>query len=441
ISVLVGQLVVGMGIGAGAALVARRAGSGRASAFVLGATVLLWIATAILLWPTLTTHFGGLPSPLARVATLVGLGIVYLTFAIVLLALRRSSGLADDGVAATHSPSRVARRTVLTAGVGLGLLAVSGTILERLRSKATFSYDGTRVDGPDISPITPNDRFYVVTKNVVDPGVDAGLWRLDVAGLVDRPQSYDFAAFMALPAVDQETTLMCISNSVGGGLMSNAIWRGVPLADLLAAAGVGSAAVEVLCHAVDGYTDTMPIAKALERTTLLAYHMNGEPLPGRHGYPVRLLVPGMYGEKSLKWIDRLEVVDREASGFYEQQGWGPDFVIPTRSRFSGPDLRGPLPAGQPVHLVGQAFGGDRGIASVEVSADGGTTWGPAVLDYPGTELTWALWSLDWTPKQAGEYRLAVRATDRAGGVQTSAGRAIVPEGARGLHVVTATVQA
>ncbi len=439
ISVLIGQLLVGAGIGGAAALVATRMGARRSTAFVIGATVVLWVATVVLLWPTLATHFNGLPSSVSRPVTMIGLGIVYATFAIVLLVLRRRSGRDVVEGSASASPSRVDRRTLLTAGVGVGLLVASGSLLDRLKAKATFSYDGTRVDGPDIGAITPNDRFYVVTKNVVDPGVDAGLWRLDIAGLVERPQTFDFAAFTALPAVEQETTLMCISNPVGGGLMSNAVWRGVRVADLLQTAGVGATAVEVLCHAVDGYTDTIPIAKALEPTTLLAYQMNGEPLPGRHGYPVRLLVPGMYGEKSLKWIDRIEVVDREEKGFYEQQGWGPDFVIPTRSRFSGPDLRQPLAAGRPVHLVGQAFAGNRGVASVDVSQDGGATWTPATIDYAGTELTWALWSFDWTPTQAGEYRLAVRATDRTDAVQSAAGRAIVPEGARGLHQVTAKV--
>jgi DMSO/TMAO reductase YedYZ molybdopterin-dependent catalytic subunit len=369
---------------------------------------------------------------------MTGLAIVDGAFAVVLLGLLRRGAGADERPPAV---SRIDRRTVLTAGLGIGLLAASGTLLDRLKAKATFSYDGTRVDGPDIGAITPNDRFYVVTKNIIDPGVDAGLWRLDVAGLVERPQTYDLATFTALPAVDQETTLMCISNPIGGGLMSNAVWRGVRLVDLLETAGVGVGAVEVLCHAVDGYTDTIPIAKALEPTTLLAYRMNGEALPGRHGYPVRLLVPGMYGEKSLKWIDRIEVVDREVDGFYEQQGWGPDFVIPTRSRISGPDLREPVRAGATVHLVGQAFGGDRGIESVDVSTDGGTTWSPAVLDYPGTLLTWALWSFDWAPTRPGEYRLTVRATDGTGEVQTSRGQAIVPEGARGLHAVTSMVVA
>ncbi len=234
---------------------------------------------------------------------------------------------------------------------------------------------------------------------------------------------------------------MCISNTISGGLMSNAIWRGVPLASVLEAARVRPGTVEVLGRSVDGYTDSFSIEKALEPTTLLAYHMNGEPLPRRHGYPVRLLVPGLFGEKSVKWITRLELAPHEVDGFYEQQGWGPDFTIPTRSRFDGPDLGQPLAVGRPVRLHGTAFGGDRGVATVEVTVDGGGTWRPARLDYPGSRLSWALWSLDWRPQRTGDFRLAVRATDGTGMVQTDRGRGVVPEGATGHHVVTAMVRA
>lgn len=234
---------------------------------------------------------------------------------------------------------------------------------------------------------------------------------------------------------------MCISNSISAGLMSNAIWRGVPLSTLIDSAAPRGGVVEVLCKSVDGYSDSFSIAKALEPTTLLATHMNGEPLPRRHGFPVRLLVPGLYGEKSVKWITEVELVGEDVKGFYEQQGWGPDFVIPPRSRFDGPDFRKPFKVGQPVRLHGTAFGADRGVELVEVTVDGGTTWQPARLDYPGSRLSWALWSFDWRPAAAGEARLAVRATDGEGNVQDARGRPVVPEGARGHHVVTAMVRA
>jgi DMSO/TMAO reductase YedYZ molybdopterin-dependent catalytic subunit len=177
-----------------------------------------------------------------------------------------------------------------------------------------------------------------VTKNVVDPNVAEPVWRLDVGGLVDEPRTYSFSDIEALPGIDQESTLMCISNRIGAGLFGNAVWRGVPLRDLLEAAGPGAGAVEVLLHAADGYTDTFSIEKAMDPTTLVAYRMNGEPLPRRHGFPARIVVPGLYGEKNVKWLTGIEVVDHDAKGFYEQQGWGPNFEIPTRSDFFAPKV-------------------------------------------------------------------------------------------------------
>ncbi|MDQ3447621.1 MAG: molybdopterin-dependent oxidoreductase [Chloroflexota bacterium] len=456
-SVLLGQLVTGAVGGMLYAWLrdrsAQRPGQrpwhGRpAVRFLIGFLAFLWLAALVVLRPVLPTNFAGLPPGPALIATMVTLLLAFAIFGVALAVLLRvarptagaRSGAADAGEERA-SGRQVARRGILMGGLGLLLLVLSGGLLRRLSDDATFAYDGLQVRGPDIEPITPNDRFYVVTKNVIDPDVQPGLWSLTVDGHVDRPMSYSMADLMALPAVDQEQTLMCISNTISGGLMSNAIWRGVPLASVLEAAGVRPGTVEVLGRSVDGYTDSFSIEKALEPTTLLAYHMNGEPLPRRHGYPVRLLVPGLFGEKSVKWITRLELAPHEVDGFYEQQGWGPDFTIPTRSRFDGPDLGQPLAVGRPVRLHGTAFGGDRGVATVEVTVDGGGTWRPARLDYPGSRLSWALWSFDWRPARAGDFRLAVRATDRTGMLQTDRGRSVVPEGATGHHVVTAMVRA
>jgi len=416
--------------------------------FLIGFVGFLWIAALLVLWPVLPTNFAGLAPAQAMIATILTLLLSFGIFGGALAVLLRSlmprpttgpggAQRADPGAGVAQVP----RRSLLVGGLAVGLLALSGGLLRRLSDDATFAYDGLQVRGPDIEPITPNDRFYVVTKNVIDPDVNAELWSLTVDGTVTNPTTYSMSDLMALPPVDQEQTLMCISNTISGGLMSNAIWRGVPLRDVIEPAGVRPGTVEVLCRSVDGYSDSFSIEKALEPTTMLAYHMNGEPLPRRHGYPVRLLVPGLFGEKSVKWITRIELVPGDVAGFYEQQGWGPDFTIPTRSRFDGPDLRQPLAVGRPVRLHGTAFGGDRGVSSVEVTVDGGQTWRPARLDYPGSRLTWALWSYDWRPQSTGDFRLAVRATDQAGMVQTSRGRSVVPEGATGHHVLTAMVRA
>lgn len=443
VSVLIGQLLTGALIGAVVFAVGGRP-TGRSGSWAtrvtIGSAIALWVGSLIVLWPTLPTQFGGIPRSVAPLATAASLAVSYATFAVSLHLLRRLV-LRPRPAAEMTEPqeSVVGRRAVLSGAMGLGLLAATGGLLEQLRSRATFAYDGLRVDGPDIAPITPNDRFYVVSKNVVDPTIDPGLWRLEVRGHVERELSYDMAALTARGPVVQETTLMCISNPIDGGLMSNALWTGVPLATVLGDAGVRPGAVEVLCHAVDGYSDSIPIATALDPATILAFAMNDEELPVRHGFPVRLVVPGLFGEKSVKWISAVEVASHEVDGFYEQQGWGPDFTVPTRSRFSGPDLRRPVRIGETVRLVGQAFAGNRGIKVVEFSSDGGRTWQPATLDYEGTTLSWALWSHHWTPKAAGAYQLAVRATDRTGEVQTARGRSVAPQGATGIHVVRAMV--
>jgi DMSO/TMAO reductase YedYZ molybdopterin-dependent catalytic subunit len=331
------------------------------------------------------------------------------------------------------------RRAAMTAGVAVIAGVGMGASLARFNKRAVFSYDGQQYKGATVQPITPNDQFYSVTKNVVDPNPTKAFWRLAVGGTADHGRTYSFDDLAALAPIEQETTLMCISNGIGAGLMSNAKWKGVPMRILLDAAGPHAGVVGVKLNGADGYTDTIPFDKAMDPTTLVVYGMNGGPLPQRHGYPVRVIVPGMYGEKSVKWVTGIELVDRPVKGFYAQQGWGPDFVIPTRSRIDVPDGGMPLPAGMPTTIRGIAFGGNRGISRVEISTDDGATWREARIDYPGTHLSWALWSADWTPARPDMYHLVVRATDGTGAPQISTFQDIVPQGARGYDRMTVRV--
>ncbi len=305
-----------------------------------------------------------------------------------------------------------------------------------------------------ITPIAPDDEFYQVSKNLVDPDVVRDAWRLDIVGQVEHPRAYSFAEIAALPAVEQETTLLCISYRVGGGLCSNALWKGVPLRTLLETAKPKGNVAVVLFRASDGYYETFPFAKAMEPTTLLAYGMNGQPLPQRHGFPLRMIVPGLYGEKNPKWLTRIELLDeadarlhrRHGCGFYKEQGWGPNFTIPTTSRFDAPQVTGdhfekPFKVGQAAALRGMAFGGDRGITKVELSFDGGETWREAPITQPGTKISWSLWATSWTPEVAGNLQLVVRATGGDGKLQIVENRNTVPQGATGLHRVRARVEA
>ena len=418
-SVVGGQLLVGALGGLIYGLAMRRRNHNPTKVSVAIFTLLPLIAVGIFLWPVLGTHYHGLPISRATGVTLLGLLVAFVVFERTLVIVFRYLNRPRLPVNEEEFSPPVGRRALITGGVALLAAGGGAALLRRLYQLATFSYDGTQYKGRVVRPITPNDQFYCVTKNIVDPKVDANLWQLEVTGLVTTPRTYSLQRLKSLPAVTQETTLMCISNGLDAGLMSNALWKGVPMVALLDAATPVKGATKVRLHGVDNYTDTFPLEKALDPTTLVVYEMNGETLPDRHGFPARVIVPGYFGEKHVKWITRIEVADDSAVGFYEKQGWGPEFIVPTRSRFDEPDAESVIPsatAANGIPVRGVAFGGDRGISRVEVSFDDGGTWEEAKLDYAGTKLTWALWSYDWRPT-AGNYALVVRATDGEGEVQ------------------------
>jgi len=449
-SVLGGQIAVGLLGGLAYALIVERAASRPVRLahtirtnnsglwFVFFFVGALWLATLILLWPVLGIHYFGLPPARASLVTAVSLLVAYGTYGFSLVAgYRFITGPRDSSE--TLKATRRGRRALLLGGIGALIGLAANKIWTQLYNIATFSYDGTQYLGADVQFVTPNDRFYVVTKNVIDPQVNPELWRLEIDGLIDRRRQYTYQQLTSLPAIDQETTLMCISNQVGGGLMSNAVWKGVPLRHFIEEAGPLAGVTEVVLRAVDGYDDTISLTKAMEPTTLVVYEMNGSQLPSIHGYPVRLIVPGLFGEKSVKWITRIELVAHDAKGFYEKQGWGPDFTIPTHSRFDGPDLSNPVSLGASVLLKGVAFAGNRGVSRVELSFDDGNQWLEAQINMPGSHLTWAFWNYDWRPEKQGEYKLVVRATDGNGARQTKEERWTAPHGATGYHKVIARV--
>jgi DMSO/TMAO reductase YedYZ molybdopterin-dependent catalytic subunit len=328
------------------------------------------------------------------------------------------------------------RRAFLVAGAGaVAGLAGLGAALALYR-RGTFGYDGKSLRPGDLSPITPTDRFYTVTKNLIDPRVSASAWRLEVSGHVERPRGYGLDDLRALPRIDQLQTLECISNSVGGGLISNAHWAGVRLRDLLAASGPRDGALQVAFHGVDGFVNEMSMERAMRPIAVVALEMNGAPLDDRHGFPARLLAPGSYGEVSVKWLTRIEVRAEPGEGYYARQGWRADRVA-TMSRFF--DLRdGSRVAPGPLELRGVAFAGDRGISAVEVSLDGGRSWRAARLVYNPSPLAWTIWALRWRPRP-GDHELVVRAVDGEGTPQTARERGIDPAGATGYHRITVTV--
>jgi DMSO/TMAO reductase YedYZ molybdopterin-dependent catalytic subunit len=447
-STMAGQLLFGAIGGAIFGLLMRRDPARRSTMMTMSIFVLLpIIAVAIALWPVLGTNYRGMPIAAARMTTLIGFALSVLVFERTLVLgfqfLTRARSTSES--AEEFSPA-IGRRTLILSGLGLVIAGGGVALARKLYRAATFSYDGTQYKGRIVQPITPNDLFYCVTKNVVDPTVNVDLWHVEVNGLVQNPVTYRFEHLKDLPSVEQETTLMCISNGLDAGLISNAVWKGFPMRDLLDPAAPLSDAARVRLHAVDNYTDTIPLEKALEPTTLLAYQMNGVPLPNRHGYPLRAIVPGYFGEKHVKWITRIEVTDANAKGFYETQGWGPDFITPTRSRIDVPDHESWFSLAKlnaPIEVKGIAYGGDRGISRVELSFDDGETWDDADIYYAGGDLAWSLWSAHdgWMPDKPGDYTLVVRATDGEGAVQEWEEDRSPFSGATGFHKIAVHVSA
>src|SRR5881398_768705 len=420
-STIAGQLLVGAIGGAIFALFVRRTPGRIATLWTILIFVLLPVVVfAIALWPVLGTSYIGLTIQVARLVTLIAFALCVLLFERTLVTGFRFLTTEKIGKQDYEFTPAIGRRGFVLGTIGLAAAGGGIGLARKLYRAATFSYDGTQYKGPIVQPITPNDLFYCVTKNVIDPKVNIDLWHLEIGGLVQNPATWRFQDLIGFKPTTQETTLMCISNGLDAGLISNAIWKGLPLRDLLDQAGVLSGAARVRLQGVDNYTDTVTLQKAMQPTTLLAYEMNGVPLPDRHGYPLRVIVPGYFGEKHVKWLTRIEVTDANAKGFYETQGWGPDFIVPTRSRIDVPEYDSEFSLselGAPIEVKGIAYGGDRGISRVEVSFDGGKSWKVAEIYYAGGNLAWSLWKTQWTPAAAGDYAVVVRATDGDGDVQ------------------------
>ena len=291
-----------------------------------------------------------------------------------------------------------------------------------------------------ISPeVTPVQNFYVVSKNFSDPTIDAQGWSLKVGGMVDKPLKLTLSDLHGLPVATEYVTMECISNDVGGGLISTGSFTGVSLRDLLAIASPQAGGTWAAFTARDGYTESLPFSVIQGAPEILvAYDLDGAPLPMGHGFPARMLIPGRYGMKGPKWLDSITVVDHESGGYWEQQGWDHNAVIKTTARFDVPSDGDIVPLGT-VSLAGVAFAGTRGVSKVEYSSDGGRTWTEASFKPPLSHLTWVLWQADWTPGKEGAYDLRVRATDGTGALQSQQSTPSYPGGASGYVTVRIAV--
>jgi DMSO/TMAO reductase YedYZ molybdopterin-dependent catalytic subunit len=292
---------------------------------------------------------------------------------------------------------------------------------------------------PDLaSYVTGNDNFYRIDTALVVPRVDPDSWQLRIGGRVRNPFTIDFADLLSRPMVERYVTLACVSNPVGGGLIGNARWLGVPVAELLAAAEPEPGADQVVSRSVDGWTCGTPTAVLTDgRDALLAVGMNGQPLPLEHGFPVRMVVPGLYGYVSAcKWITEIELTSfDDYDAYWVPRGWSAQAPIKTQSRIDTP--RGRVSAGAVV-VAGVAWAQHRGISRVEVQVDGGA-WQEAELADTVSADTWRQWSWRWEDAAAGEHQLAVRATDTTGQIQPGERSSAAPDGATGWHTVQVEV--
>lgn len=233
-------------------------------------------------------------------------------------------------------------------------------------------------------------------------------------------------------------TRECVGHTVAGEFVSTANWEGVPLKSLLEEAVASATAYDVAFRAADGFSDSIPLDRAMAGDVLIAHRMNGVPLPQGHRFPARVIVPGHYGMKSVQWLTEIEILDRDYKGYYQQNGWTEDAVVKTMSRIDLPG-HGTTIRGLTHRVQGLAFAGTRGIRLVEVSLDGGEQWMAAALEPPTAHAAWRFWSYEWAVPTPGCYALVVRVTDGYGKIQPSIEQDPAPDGATGLHDIFVTV--
>jgi DMSO/TMAO reductase YedYZ molybdopterin-dependent catalytic subunit len=412
---------------------------------------LIFLAVAAIGLVAVVTASSAAPS--AALPALVGLLSGYLVLRL-LIARLRSWQVAPAGSDAVQ----VNRRTFLTWSALTALVAATGAVVGRALVAGAGAVEAARsqfklpasiradpvpagadlaIDG--LSPyLTPNRDFYRIDTALQVPVLPADDWTLTITGMVEREVTISYAELIAKPLIEHVTTLTCVSNEVGGGLVGNAVWLGYPLRELLAQAGPRPGADMVLSTSQDGWTAGTPLSALTDpgRLAMLAVGMNGEPLPIEHGYPVRMVVPGLYGYVSAtKWVRRLKVTTFASDrGYWTPLGWSALGPIKTASRIDVPRARS-VKAG-PVMLAGVAWDQHTGIEAVEVGIDG--DWRPAQLAEVTGPDTWRQWLYRWdaTP---GTHRIAVRATNAEGETQTDDLAHPAPDGATGWHTITVEV--
>jgi DMSO/TMAO reductase YedYZ molybdopterin-dependent catalytic subunit len=339
--------------------------------------------------------------------------------------------------------------STLVAGLGGRLLAERASVTAAQRnfkvpkpvSSAPPLPAGVNLDIPGISPfITPNGSFYRVDTALVVPEVPPGSWHLRIHGMVSRELTLTFDDLLRQPLIEDYVTLCCVSNPVGGPYIGNAKWLGASVRRLLQQAGIKAGADQLLCTSVDGFTSGTPVQTAMDgRDAMLAVAMNGQALPVEHGFPVRMVVPGLYGYVSAcKWITDIEVTTYAANvSYWAQRGWSAQAPVKTESRIDVPTGLRQLKPGRNA-VAGVAWAQHKGIEAVEVRVNRGK-WNQATLAVvPGLD-TWRQWVWHWDAAP-GTHLIEARATDKTGYTQTSLIEAPEPNGASGYPAIQVRVR-
>lgn len=448
IALLTGIAIVLALIAAAAGLLeARRPPWGRVIVLALGA-----FGAVAAMTRANATGASWVPSVISAAAAAIALGML-----IRRLPARSTASATDaaDDATTRQAPTRTSepdRRSFLIWSGGaaaIGVLAALGSSAARAGGRAaTAVRDAIRLPTPSttaapvpagaelniegLTPvITPNDRFYRIDTALIVPQLDPAEWSLRIHGMVEQEVTIGWDELLALPLEESVTTLTCVSNEVGGDLIGNALWLGYPIRQLLERARPKAGADMVLSRSVDGFTASSPIeALTDDRNAILAVGMNGQPLPAEHGFPVRMVVPGLYGYVSAtKWVVEMEVTTfADATAYWTDRGWSELGPVKLQSRIDVPRSGSVLAAGETV-IAGVAWQQHVGVSGVEVQIDGGD-WQDATLATAISDDTWVQWSLPWAAT-SGEHTIRCRATNVDGETQTSDVQGVVPDGATG----------
>jgi DMSO/TMAO reductase YedYZ molybdopterin-dependent catalytic subunit len=412
---------------------------------------------AVGLWSYLDNPLGSTATGVVAATLSVAAGIGTLLGLLHLLALGRRPAATADAAGGGDS----SRRLFLTAAGSLAVVAAGAALLgrrlrrsdvvDRAREAVDLPAPATTIPSaapsgpipniPGLSPyITGNRDFYRIDTALTIPQVDVASWKLEMVGMVDNKVSYTYDELLDMATFEDVVTMQCVSNEVGGNLVGNAKWQGVPLKRLLDDAGVQKGATQVVGHSVDGFTAGFPTAVGLDgRTAMVAVAMNGEPLPAVHGFPARLIVAGLYGYVSAtKWLDQIGLVPfDDFDGYWVDLGWSKEGPIKLASRIDVPASGATIDPGRQA-IAGVAWQPDVGISKVEVQVDDGT-WQTATLGDAVSDNTWVQWYLPWEAT-SGKHTVKVRATNAKGELQTADRADPAPNGATGYHTRSVRVR-